>query len=112
MPTLPFAIRESQEYNLTAIRCAAQTMRASDVRPQRLAFLAIKEKSERPLRHIAYARLEHDASGRPFWQAVLDRLGQAGPRLESDLPHWSRFVSMPGYQRGEPSPPTWLTPRR
>ncbi|RYZ70812.1 MAG: hypothetical protein EOP09_05565 [Proteobacteria bacterium] len=102
----------SQKYNLTAVRCAAQLLRSPDVDPKRLAFLAIKEKSERPLRHIAWAGLEHDPEGRPFWESVLDRLGQAPPRVENDLPHWTRFVSMPGYQRGKVAATKWLVPQR
>lgn len=101
----------SQRYEPMAIRCAAQLSRSPGIDPHRLAFLAIKEKAQRPLSHIARAGLEHDPQGRAFWTRVLDGLGPMQPRAEPHLPHWTRFVSMPGYQRGANASTTWLVPR-
>ena len=94
----------------TAIRCAAQLARSGDISPARLARLAIMEKCERVLAHIARAGMAHDPEGSPFWSEILSRLPDQRPRSETNLPHWSRFVSMPGIQRGGMIPPTWLTP--
>jgi len=102
----------SQEYDLMAIRCAAQLLRAPGIDPRRLAFLAVKEKVQRPLIHIAKSGVRHDSEGRIFWDEILKQLGSPVVRNEPDLPHWTRFVSMPGYQRGNAlSTTSWLTPR-
>lgn len=101
----------SQDYDPIAIRCAAQLMRSPEIDPRRLAFLAVKEMAKRPLYHIAVAGSEHDPEGHAFWNLVLDSLGTMLPRPEPDLPHWTRFVSMPGYQRGKTAAGSWLVPR-
>jgi hypothetical protein len=95
----------------TAIRCAAQLARSPHVAPTRLARLAVMEKCERVLGHIARAGLAHDHEGAEFWKELLTRLAPPAPRPEPNLPHWSRFVSMPGRQRHGPAPTIWLVPR-
>ena len=99
-------------YEPQAVRCAAQLARAADVSADRLADLAIREKCERVLAHIARAGREHDDDGTDFWGAVLSRLGPVPERMEHKLPHWTRFVSMAGRQRSGPVPPRWLIPQR
>jgi elongation factor G len=77
-----------------------------------LAELAIRHKTSRVLSHIAHAGSLHDPEGNEFWKTLLSRLPSASFREpEVDLPHWSRFVSMPGLQRNGPAPIRWLTPR-
>ena len=98
-------------YQPQAVRCAAQLARATDVRAGRLAELAIREKCERVLAHIARAGCEHDDDGTDFWGEVLSRLAPVPKRTEHQLPHWTRFVSMPGRQRSGPVPPRWLIPQ-
>ena len=98
-------------FNPTAIRCAAQLARSVDIQPHRLVRLAIMEKCERVLAHIARAGTSHDPQGASFWSEILHLLPYQPPRVESNLPHWSRFVSMPGIQRHGTVLPTWLTPR-
>ncbi len=88
-------------YEPTAIRCAAK-----------LARLALMEKCERVLAHIARAGIDHDLDGTDFWRDLLNRLHAPPARQESALPHWTRFVSMPGIQRSGPAPIRWLTPRQ
>ena len=97
-------------YEPYAIRCAAQLARSADVDPARLAFMAVREKTERVLAHIARSGIAHDCEGRSFWTSVLSHLHRTETREEPELPHWSRFVSMPGLQRGGMAPTTWLTP--
>lgn len=99
-------------YEPTAIRCAAQLARSSRVQANRLTRLAIMEKCERVLTHIARAGAEHDSEASHFWRGILDRLPALPPRQEPALPHWTRFVSMPGIQRNGVAPPQWLTPDR
>lgn len=98
-------------YEPMAIRCAAQLARSSRIDPVRLARLARLEKTERVLAHIARAGLEHEREEAPFWQTLMDHLPGALPRHEPDLPHWTRFVAMPGLQRGGMAPTRWLVPR-
>lgn len=97
-------------YDPTAIRCAAQLARSPHIDPARLARFAVMEKTERVLTHIARAGLAHDPEGAEFWQDVLKRLPCMPPRSEPMLPHWTRFVSMPGRQRGGIAPTRWLVP--
>jgi len=99
-----------QSYSPNAIRCAAQLARSPDVTSGGLALAARKERIERQLSHIATAGLHHDPCGADFWQEVLDRLGVAPREREEHLPHWSRFVSSPGLQRGTMIEPSWLIP--
>jgi len=98
-------------YEPAAIRCAAQLARSPHVDPAQLARLAIMEKCERVLTHIARAGAEHDPDGTSFWIDLLHRLPAAPPREEPALPHWSRFVSIPGIQRSGLAPIRWLVPR-
>ena len=97
-------------YDPVAIRCAGQLARSPRVDPLELVRLAVMEKAERVLAHIARAGIAHDAEGGPFWKTVLDRLPNTPPRNEPNLPHWTRFVSMPGRQRSGIVPPRWLVP--
>jgi hypothetical protein len=99
-------------YEPTAIRCAAQLARSPLVNPAKLARLAVMEKCERVLAHIARAGIDHDVDGTDFWRDLLNRLHALPARQESALPHWTRFVSMPGIQRSGPAPIRWLTPRQ
>jgi hypothetical protein len=95
-------------YEPNAIRCAAQLARSSKIRAEQLARLAIMEKCERVLAHIARAGVTHDPEGSGFWSDLLQRISPPPPRQEPHLPHWSRFVSMPGIQRGGIAATRWL----
>jgi hypothetical protein len=99
-------------YDPTAIRCAAQLARSPENQPARLARLAIMEKCERVLAYIARAGVAHDPDGCGFWNEILRLLPVQPARDTTRLPHWSRFVSMPGIQRHGPVAATWLTPVR
>lgn len=97
-------------YQPLAIRAAAQLARSSRIQPRRLAALARQQRTERVLTHIAHAGCRHDEPGRAFWSELLEAMKSAPERAEPALPHWSRFVSMPGIQRKGPVAPVWLTP--
>ena len=99
-----------QPYEPFAIRCAAQLARSPHIDPARLVRLARHERVGPVLAHIARAGLAHDLAAGDFWQAVLNGLDTSPVPDEARLPHWSRFVSMPGIQRNEPAEPVWLTP--
>lgn len=102
----------SGEYPYTpmALRCAAQMARSPGIQPRRLAQLAVRERADRVLSHIARAGLAHDPEGRIFWQTVQENLPSQPDRDEPALPHWTRFVSMPGRHRSRTLAPQWLTP--
>lgn len=99
-------------YEPTAIRCAAQLARSPSIDAARLAKLAVMEKCERVLSHIARAGVDHDPDGTSFWRDLLRHLPPTTPKTEPHLPHWTRFVSMPGIQRSGVAPILWLVPRR
>jgi hypothetical protein len=98
-------------YEPTAIRCAAQLARSPRIEATRLARLAMMEKCERVLAHIARAGTLHDSEGSRFWTDLLNHLSTSTAREEPELPHWTRFVSMPGIQRSGVAPIRWLVPR-
>jgi hypothetical protein len=99
-------------YAPMAIRCAAQLARSPRIAAGRLAALAIRHKTCRVLSYIARVGGLHDFEGKEFWRVLLSLLpSDSYPDIELDLPHWSRFVSMPGIQRNGPAPIRWLVPR-
>lgn len=98
-------------YSPAAIRCAGQMARSPHVDVQELARLAVQEKCERVLIHIARAGLLHDPDGHSFWEELTHALPALPEGPEPELPHWSRFMSMPGIQRSGPVAGRWLTPQ-
>jgi hypothetical protein len=99
-----------QPYDPFAIRCAAQLARSPEIDPGRLARLAVRERCERVLAHIAREGLDRDPDGQSHWATILEHIGPPPKRDEENLPHGTRFVSMPGFQRGGHAQPQWLTP--
>ena len=98
-------------YEPMAVRCAAQLVKSSLIDPESIGFLAIKERCEVPLRHIALNGKKHDSEAREFWQDILASLGNGDEEpLEGILPHVSRFMMNPGIQRGKIQPAKWLAP--
>lgn len=98
-------------YEPMAVRCAAQLIKSALIDPERIGFLAIKERCEVPLRHIALNGKKHDPEAREFWQAILAALGKGDEEPpEGILPHVSRFMMNPGIQRGKIQPAKWLAP--
>jgi len=96
----------SNEFEPFAIRCAAQLISSCDVK--QLAFLARRERVERPLAYIARAAIKHDVIHDGFWRSLLDLIGEQPPIREGVMPHWSRFVSQTGVTRDGPGIISWL----
>ncbi|MCF6311087.1 MAG: hypothetical protein L3J39_01425 [Verrucomicrobiales bacterium] len=95
-----------------AIRCAAQLLKSKLISPRRIAFLAIQERCETPLKYIAQYGAHHDLADLDFWNIILNSLAGRGSRPpEAILPHPSRFMINPGLQRGTIQKPFWLTPQ-
>jgi hypothetical protein len=82
-------------YNSTFIRAAAQLLSSPHTNAPKLARLAVMERVEPVLLHIANIAARFAPTIEP-WQYLLLHLS---PRLFSPpdvLPHWSRFVSQTG----------------
>lgn len=94
-----------------AIRCAAQLLKSKAISPHRVAFLAIQERCETALKHIARHGITHDPESPDFWATILDALANRGHRPpEGILPHPDRFLVNPGIQHGTLPKPHWLSP--
>ncbi len=95
-----------------AIRCAAQLLKSKFISPRRVAFLAIQERCETPLKYIAQQGANFDLEGLDFWNTILASLAGRGSLPPAGiLPHPSRFMINPGIQRGGIQQPSWLTPK-
>lgn len=82
-------------YNSAFIRAAAQLLSSPRTDARRLARLAVMERVEPVLLHVAAvaARFAPEA---PPWSYLLEHLPRRiSPRPDA-LPHWSRFVSQTG----------------
>ena len=98
-------------YEPMAVRCAAQLLKSLFISPGHVAFLAVQERCEIPLRYIATQAMEHDQEDPSPWAEILEVLGnQSEPPVEGILPHVSRFMINPGIHRGKIIPAQWLQP--
>jgi hypothetical protein len=82
-------------YNSTFIRAAAQLLSSPRTDTPRLARLAVMERVEPVLLHIA-AIAARFAPGAQPWSYLLRHLPQRLSCPPDALPHWSRFVSQTG----------------
>lgn len=82
-------------YNSTFIRAAAQLLSSPSTDAPRLARLAVMERVEPTLLHIA-AVAARFAPETPPWIYLLRHLPQRLACPPDALPHWSRFVSQTG----------------
>src|SRR6266571_246075 len=85
-------------FDATLIRAAAQLLSAPGTAADVLVHLAVMERCEPVLLHIA------DAAGRVApalepWRALRDKLPRRHRVRLDALPHWSRFVLQTGYTR-------------
>jgi hypothetical protein len=82
-------------YNSTFIRAAAQLLSSPRTNPPRLARLAVMERVEPVLSHIATLAARFAPLEQP-WEYLLRHLPPRLPCPPDALPHWSRFVSQTG----------------
>ena len=92
------------------IRAAAQLLSSTRVNPQRLARLAVMERVEPVLLHIAAACERVDAALEP-WATLRKELHPRRAVRTDALPHWTRFAILPGLTREGYAPPQWLIRR-
>jgi hypothetical protein len=79
--------------------------------PHRLARLAVRERSEVPVRYVAEAGRRFEPEN-PFWEALVAGLPDTPPPRPGVLPHPTRFVAMTGFTRKGPGLVVeWLRPR-
>ena len=98
-------------YEPMAVRCAAQLLKSAFISPSHVAFLAIQERCEIPLRYIASHAMEHDLEDLSRWGEMLDTLGgECENPIRGVLPHVSRFMINPGIHRGKIISAQWLQP--
>ncbi len=95
-------------YDLDKIRAAAQLLSSTRVNAARLCHLAVEERCEPVLRHVAELAMQFAPELQP-WAWLRDHLPQRlVPRTDA-LPHWSRLVSHTGVtDNGGPPQTDWL----
>ena len=80
--------------------------------PERLARLAILERSVVPIRYVAKAGRKFEPEN-SFWQKLLQALPSSAAPKDGVLPHPTRFVAMTGFTRKGPGLVVeWQRPRR
>lgn len=82
-------------YNSAFIRAAAQLLSSPRTDAARLARLAVMERVEPVLLHIANTAARFTPEAEP-WAFLRRHLPQRLPCPPDALPHWSRFVSQTG----------------
>jgi hypothetical protein len=99
-------------YSLRRLRMGAAMLAAEENRPEAIARLARRERSESIIRHIAQCGTQAEPDN-PFWATLLDIL-PAAPMTQPDaLPHLTRFVAMTGLSRmGNGTLMKWIRPTR
>lgn len=94
-------------YDLDRLRAAAQLLSSPSVDVDRLCRLAVQERCEPVLLHVAEIARRYAPSQEP-WATLRERLrSRALPRTDS-LPHWSRLVSHTGTTRQGVARTDWL----
>ena len=82
-------------YNSVFIRAAAQLLSSTRSDAQRIARLAVMERVEPVLLHIATIAARFAPEAQP-WAHLLRHLPRRLAGYPEALPHWSRFVSQTG----------------
>lgn len=99
---------EEYPYNLDRLRIAAQFLSSSRIAALHLCHLAVRERCEPILLHIADLAGKYAPQQEP-WATLRAKLPRRRVPRTDALPHWTRVVSHTGITR-EGSPEThWLT---
>lgn len=94
-------------YDLDRLRAAAQLLSSAQVDAVRLCRLAVQERCEPFLCHVA-EMAQKFAPDQPPWSAV-NRMLRPRPVPRTDaLPHWTRLVSHTGTTRNGMARTDWL----
>jgi hypothetical protein len=99
-------------YSMQCLRMGAAMLAAEGNQPERIARMAIRERSEAVIRHIAQCGMETEPDN-PFWKTLLDLLPIMPPPQPDALPHLTRFVATTGLSRlGKGYMMQWIRPTR
>ncbi|MGB8371033.1 MAG: hypothetical protein ACLPYZ_06530 [Limisphaerales bacterium] len=94
-------------YDLDSLRVAAQFLSSPRINIARLCRLAVQERCEPVLLHIAEVAKKYAPKQEP-WASLRKQLRPRHvPRLDA-LPHWTRLVSHTGITREGPPQTDWL----
>jgi len=94
-------------YNLDSLRVAAQFLSSPQIDAARLCRLAVQERCEPVLLHIAEIARKHVPAQEPWAYLRLHLLPRRVPHMDA-LPHWTRLVSHTGMTREGPPRTDWL----
>ena len=98
---------EQNKYSLDQLRAAAQLLSSPRVNASRLCRLAVQERCEPVLLHIAEIAKKYAPEQEP-WSFLRKHLPpRRVPRTDA-LPHWTRLVSYSGITREGPPRTDWL----
>src|SRR5439155_25797439 len=98
---------EQHRYHLDQLRAAAQFLSSPRVNATRLCRLAVQERCEPVLLHIAEVAKKYAPEQEP-WATLRKQLPpRCVPRTDV-LPHWTRLVSHTGITREGPPRTEWL----
>ncbi|MBM3839414.1 MAG: hypothetical protein FJ398_15870 [Verrucomicrobia bacterium] len=99
---------EEHQYRLDYLRVAGQFLSSPRVNAVRLCRLAIQERCEPVLLHIARIAEKYAPEQQP-WAYLRNQLPpRRVPRTDA-LPHWTRLVSYSGITREGPPRTDWLS---
>ena len=94
-------------YNLDSLRVAAQFLSSPHINAERLCRLAVQERCEPVLLHIAGVARKYAPEQEP-WAALRKNLRPRNVPRTDALPHWTRLVSHTGITHEGPSRTDWL----
>ena len=94
-------------YSLDALRVAAQFLSSPRINAARLCHLAIQERCEPVLLHIAEVASKYAPQQEP-WAYLREHLSPRQVARPDALPHWTRLVSHSGMTRDGSSRTDWL----
>lgn len=98
------------EWDPQMIRLGAAMLGSQHNDPRRLARLAIMERCEPVVRHVAEAGRQFEPDN-DFWTQLLAALPASAPVKSGVLPHPTRFGAMTGLtQRGRETVTEWIRP--
>lgn len=94
------------------LRLGAAMLGAEGNSPSRIASLAVQERCEVVVRHVAQCGRTVEPEN-AFWTDLLSRLPETVPPAVDTLPHITRFVAMTGFtRRGRETIMQWIRPTR
>jgi hypothetical protein len=94
-------------YDLDSLRVAAQFLSSPRINVARLCRLAVQERCEPVLLHIAEVAKKYAPEQEP-WASLRKQLRPRHVPRSDALPHWTRLVSHTGITREGPPRTDWL----